>query len=255
MIEFVNLSKNFNKKNSNFQALNNINLTVQQGEIFGIVGKSGAGKSTLLRCANLLEKPSFGNIILDGVNLNSLSEKELRLKRRKIGMVFQHFNLLTHSTVFKNIALPLEVAGFSKKEIKDRVDYLLKVVDLSEKINSYPDELSGGQKQRVAIARALANSPSVLLCDEVTSALDAQTSKSVLNLLKKINKEFGVTILLITHQIEVVQYICHRVAVIEKGGLVEVSKKEEFMQEPKSREGKSLIFSHDFSSEMAVSFI
>ena len=222
MIEFVNLNKNFQSKKTTFAALNKINLKIEQGEIFGIIGKSGAGKSTLLRCANLLERPTQGSVVLDGINLTLLSEKELRFKRRKMGMIFQHFNLLSHATVFKNIALPLQAAGVSKQEIKERVQYLLEVTELSDKINRYPDELSGGQKQRVAIARALANNPSILLCDEATSALDTETTNSILNLLKKINKEFNVTILLITHQIDVVKNICHRVAVIDKGQIVNV---------------------------------
>jgi D-methionine transport system ATP-binding protein len=224
MIEFIDIAKKFRKKNDEFVALQNVNLKIAQGEIFGIIGKSGAGKSTLLRCANLLERPSQGSVLLDGVDLTLLPEKKLRLARRKIGMIFQHFNLLSRATVFQNIALPLQTAGISKQEIKERVHYLLAVTELSDKINCYPDELSGGQKQRVAIARALANHPSVLLCDEATSALDAETTKSILNLLKKINTEFNVTILLITHQLEVVKYICHRVAVMEKGSLVEISQ-------------------------------
>jgi D-methionine transport system ATP-binding protein len=221
MIQFININKEFNNKNNTFFALKNINLTIEQGEIFGITGKSGAGKSTLLRCANLLERPTSGSVVLDGVYLNSLSAKELRVKRREIGMIFQHFNLLNQATVFKNIALPLQAAGVSKNEIKKRVQYLLEVTELTDKINNYPDELSGGQKQRVAIARALANNPSILLCDEATSALDSETTMSILNLLKKINQEFKVTIILITHQIEVVKYICHRVVVMDKGEITE----------------------------------
>ncbi len=252
MIEFINVDKVFYSKNSKFVALDKVNLTVPQGEIFGIIGKSGAGKSTLLRCANLLERPTHGSIILNGVNLTTLPEKQLRLSRRKIGMIFQHFNLLSHATVFQNIALPLEAAQLTKKEIKERVEYLLEVTELSDKINRYPDELSGGQKQRVAIARALANNPSVLLCDEATSALDAETTKSILKLLKKINYEFKVTILLITHQIEVVRYICHEVAVMDKGILVEVSEKDDFFKHPKSKEGQSLISTQNFSSDDEV---
>lgn len=249
MIEFIGVSKKFQNKHEHFLALDNINLHIPQGEIFGIIGKSGAGKSTLLRCANLLERPSNGNIILDGVNLTSLSEKELRLKRRKIGMIFQHFNLMTNATVFKNISIPLEAAGLGKQEIKERVQYLLAVTELSDKINRYPDELSGGQKQRVAIARALANNPTTLLCDEATSALDTETTKSILNLLKKINKEFNVTILLITHQIDVVKYVCHRVGVMDKGSLVEIASKNEFFKNPKSKQGQALIFTQDFTNE------
>lgn len=229
MIEFINLYKKFSNKNEEFTALNNINLKIAQGEIFGIIGKSGAGKSTLLRCANLLEKPTQGRVIVDGDDLTSLSNKELNLKRRKIGMIFQHFNLLSQVNVYNNIALPLKVAGLSKQEIKKRVEYLLAVTELEDKIERYPDELSGGQKQRVAIARALANNPSVLLCDEATSALDTETTKSILNLLKTINTKFGVTILLITHQMEVVNSICHRVAIMKKGTLSETHDRSNFV--------------------------
>lgn len=252
MIEFINIVKEFHNKKNKFLALNQMNFLVKKGEIFGIIGKSGAGKSTLLRITNLLERPTQGQVLFEGLNLTSLNEKELRKIRRKIGMIFQHFNLLSQATVFKNIALPLEIAGYSKLQIQERVDYLLKVTELSHKKDCFPDQLSGGQKQRVAIARALANNPSVLLCDEATSALDAETAKSILNLLKKINKEFNVTIVLITHQIEVVKYICDTVAVMSEGSFTEISSKEEFFLAPKSLEGKNLICSHDFSHEVAV---
>lgn len=252
MIEFIDISKFFVNKNEQFYALKNIHLKIGQGEIFGIIGKSGAGKSTLLRCANLLERPNSGKVILDGDDLTSLSEKQLRFKRRQIGMIFQHFNLLAHSTVFQNVALPLEAAGYSKRIVKERVEDLLAVTDLLDKTNRYPDELSGGQKQRVAIARALANNPKVLLCDEATSALDSETTKSILDLLKKINKEFNVTILLITHQIEVVKYVCHRLAVMEKGSLIEVSEKNSFFKNPLSKQGKNLLFVQNLSHGEAV---
>lgn len=249
MIKIQNLTKKFIQNKEEFTALNQISVTIPDGEIFGIIGKSGAGKSTFLRCLNLLERPTEGEIQVDKTSLTSLSEKKLRETRRKIGMIFQHFNLLAHATVFDNVALPLRAAGKSADEIKMRVNELLNIIELTDKSNSYPDELSGGQKQRVAIARALANKPNVLLCDEATSALDTQTTKSILNLLKKINKEYNVTIVLITHQIEVVKYICHQVAVMDKGRFAEVTRKDDFFKNPQSAEGKSLVFNQDFSNE------
>lgn len=247
MIEFIDLYKSYQTNKVQFQALQNINFQIQSGEIFGIVGKSGAGKSTLLRCINLLEKPTTGQVLVDGEDLSTLSEKELRAQRRKIGMIFQNFNLLSHSTVYQNIALPLQVAGVKKAEIEARVENLLEMVELSDKRNHYPDQLSGGQKQRVAIARALANDPSILLCDEATSALDSETTLSILNLLKKINQKYNVTIVLITHQIEVVRAICKRVAILSQGAVVELTQKEEFFHRPKSPEARALVFSHAYS--------
>ena len=250
MIEFKDVAKNYHNKKSSFIALQNINLSIKEGEIFGVIGKSGAGKSTLLRCINLLERPSKGQVIFNHTNLTSLNSKELRDVRRKIGMIFQHFNLLSQSTVFQNIALPLEVAGHSQKEINKRVNYLLKITDLLDKKNRYPDELSGGQKQRVAIARALANKPSVLLCDEATSALDVENTKSILTLLKRINRVFNVTIILITHQIEVIKAVCHRVAVMESGNIVEVTDKNTFFNHPQSEQGQSFLQIHSLEDEL-----
>ncbi|KFF04195.1 methionine ABC transporter ATP-binding protein MetN [Flavobacterium reichenbachii] len=221
MIELKNISKSFKTPRGTFHALKNVSLQIPQGAIFGIIGTSGAGKSTLIRCVNLLERPDSGQVIVDDINLLELSAKELTLKRREIGMIFQHFNLLSSRTVYDNVAFSLELAGISKKEIKHRVEELLELVGLTEKRNDYPASLSGGQKQRVAIARTLANNPKVLLCDEATSALDPATTRSILNLIKNINNKLNITILLITHQMEVVRAICDTVAVISHGEVIE----------------------------------
>lgn len=221
MIELIDIQKYYNTKQGVIPALKKINLKIEQSEIFGLLGKSGAGKSTLLRCINLLERPTSGQVIVDGLSLTDLNEKDLRHARRNIGMIFQHFNLLNSASVYNNIALPLECSGFHKNEIKERVDYLLEVTGLTDRKNHTPGQLSGGQKQRVAIARAIATNPKVLLCDEATSALDAETTLSILNLLKEINQKFKVTIVLITHEKDVVNYLCTRSAVIENGELFE----------------------------------
>lgn len=204
-----------------FTAVAPTTLAIESGEIFGIIGASGAGKSTLVRCVNFLEKPTTGKVIIDGTTLNDLSEKQLNTTRQKIGMIFQHFNLLHSRNAFDNIALPLELIGTPKNQIKQRVDELLALVGLTDKANHYPANLSGGQKQRVAIARALATSPKILLCDEATSALDPATTNSILDLLKEINKKLGITILLITHEMEVVKRICHKVAIMDQGKVIE----------------------------------
>lgn len=221
MIEIKNLSKFFSTENGDFAALNDINLTIEDGDIFGIIGMSGAGKSTLIRCINLLEKPSEGKIVIDGQDITALEGKELLALRRKIGMVFQKFNLLMQRTIRDNVAFPLEVAGVDKRQRRQRVDELLEIVGLSAKANSWPVQLSGGQQQRVSIARALANHPSFLLCDEPTSALDSLTTNSILKLLKDINRRLGVTIIIITHEIAVVEKICNKVAVIDESRIVE----------------------------------
>jgi len=221
MIELKNVSKTFSKSGRQIHALSDVSLHVPQGTIFGIIGTSGAGKSTLIRCINLLERPTNGDVLVDGISLLELSNSQLALQRRQIGMIFQHFNLLSSRTVFGNVAFPLELAGVAKDAIRTRVDELLDLVGLKEKRDEYPASLSGGQKQRVAIARTLANNPKVLLCDEATSALDPATTRSILNLLRDINKKLNITILLITHQMEVVQAICDRVGVISNGKLVE----------------------------------
>ena len=221
MIEIKNLSKFFSTENGDFTAINNINLTIEDGDICGIIGMSGAGKSTLIRCINLLEKPSEGSILIDGQDITALEGKNLLTLRRKIGMVFQKFNLLMQRTIRDNVAFPLEVAGVEKKERLQRVDELLELVGLSSKANSYPVQLSGGQQQRVSIARALANHPSLLLCDEPTSALDSLTTNSILRLLKDINRKLGVTIIIITHEIAVVEKICNKVAIIDESRIIE----------------------------------
>jgi len=222
VIQLQQVTKTFGSAANQVTALDNINLHIQEGEIFGIIGFSGAGKSTLIRCLNLLERPTRGKVTVAGRDLTSLSEKELREARREIGMIFQHFNLLASRTVAENVAFPLEIAGLPVGEIKARVAEMLALVGLEDKAVSYPAQLSGGQKQRVGIARALASKPKVLLCDEATSALDPQTTDSILKLLKDINRQLGLTIVLITHEMNVIREICHRVAVIEGGKLIEL---------------------------------
>ncbi|CEG57375.1 methionine ABC transporter ATP-binding protein [Legionella fallonii] len=217
MIELNGLTKSFSGK----AAVKNVNLFIQEGEIFGIIGKSGAGKSTLLRCINLLERPDEGEVIVDGQDLIQLSRKDLSLARHKIAMIFQHFNLLNSKSVYDNIALPMRIQGIDEDSIKQKIDELLPLVELTDKKEAYPSQLSGGQKQRVAIARALSCSPKILLCDEATSALDPETTEAILALLKKINALYGITIVLITHEMDVVKKICKRLSVMENGVLVE----------------------------------
>lgn len=217
MIELRNVSKTYVRKGLSIEALKNINIKVDKGDIFGFIGFSGAGKSTLIRLVNRLEKVTSGEVLVEGEQLNTYSTSGLRKVRKKIGMIFQHFNLLESKTVFDNIAIPLVLLKRNKREIEGRVKELLAFIGLSDKANSYPSELSGGQKQRVGIARALASNPSILLCDEATSALDPQTTQSILDLLRKINKEYKITILIITHEMSVIQRICNKVAVMEKG--------------------------------------
>ena len=216
MIELKHISKTFQTKSLTVTALEDITLTVKDGEIFGIIGLSGAGKSTLVRCINLLERPDAGEVLIDGADLTKISERELRLARRNIGMIFQNFNLLEQRTTMENICFPLEIAGVKKQDALQRATELLEVVGLSDKAKAYPAQLSGGQKQRVAIARALATNPKYLLCDEATSALDPNSTAAILELLQNINKQFGITILLITHEMSVIEKICDRVAVIDE---------------------------------------
>lgn len=245
MIQLHQVSKVFHiqkdGQSTSFTAVQPTDLTIKQGEIFGIIGSSGAGKSTLIRCVNLLERPSSGTVTVDGVVLTNLSEAELIKARRKIGMIFQHFNLLHSRTVFENIALPLELSGTPKSMIRQKVGELTQLVGLNDKHDTYPANLSGGQKQRVAIARALASDPKVLLCDEATSALDPATTQTILALLKHINKTLGITILLITHEMDVVKRICDKVAVIDKGMLIEQGKVSEIFANPKTQVAKTFI--------------
>lgn len=233
MIELRNVNKTYLINKHKIEALKNINLTVKRGEIVGVLGKSGAGKSTLLRCVNLLERPTSGQVFVNQIELTALPIAELRAQRHKIGIIFQHFNLLASRTAFDNIALPLEILHVPKREIEKKVTALLKLVDLADKRDYLPSQLSGGQKQRVAIARALAAEPHVLLSDEATSALDTESTQSILKLLKKINEEFGLSILLITHELEVVKQICHRVGVIHRGELIEQDTAINVLANPK----------------------
>lgn len=232
MIEFSNISKVFKTKDREVHAVRNVNLTIDQGDIFGIIGFSGAGKSTLLRLVNLLETPSTGTVKIQGTNLATLSQKNLRQLRRRIGMIFQNFNLMASRTVAGNIGYPLKIAGTPKAEIDRRTAELLKFVGLSEKARDYPEQLSGGQKQRVGIARALATNPDILICDEATSALDPETTADILKLLKRVNEEFGITVLLITHEMNVIQSICNRVAVMEQGQVIEQGDVYEVFTQP-----------------------
>ncbi|SMO66438.1 methionine ABC transporter ATP-binding protein [Melghirimyces algeriensis] len=243
MIELKGISKTFpsQKGNQPVKALQNVDLHVAQGEIFGIIGRSGAGKSTLLRLVNGLETPTNGTVRVDGQEISQLAEKELRYARQKIGMIFQHFNLLQSRTVWKNVAFPLEMAKKPKETIRRKVDALLEQVGLSDRAQAYPSQLSGGQKQRVGIARALANDPKVLLCDEATSALDPETTSSILDLLREINRETGITLLLITHEMSVVQAICHRVAVMEGGQIVERGEVKSVFGNPKHSVTKQFV--------------
>ena len=241
MIRLTNLSKTFGAGSRAVKALADVDLHVPQGQIHGVIGLSGAGKSTLIRCVNLLERPTSGTVEVDGQTLTSLSGPALNQARHRIGMIFQHFNLLTSRTVFANVALPLELMGVKRDEITKRVTPLLELVGLADKAQQYPAQLSGGQKQRVAIARALASRPQVLLCDEATSALDPHTTASILELLKDINQKLGLTILLITHEMEVVKSICHRVSLISGGRLVEEADVGDFFTAPRTQLGRDFL--------------
>jgi D-methionine transport system ATP-binding protein len=232
--------KELNKKFNETLVLQDISLNVKHGEIFGVIGKSGTGKSTLIRCVNLLEVPSGGHVIIDDIDLTTLSAKKLRQERRQIGMVFQHFNLLESRTAYENIALPLELIGENKRSIKQRVLSLLELVNLADRANHYPRQLSGGQKQRVAIARALITNPKLLLCDEPTSALDPESTDSILQLLKKINQKLNLTILLITHEMNIIKNLCDRVAILDGGYLIEEGSVVEIFTTPKSKITKAL---------------
>lgn len=237
-IRTEDLYKSYQSRGNKVQVLNGVNLEVEKGDIYGVIGFSGAGKSTLVRCINRLEEPDSGKIFIGDTEITALSKKELAAKRRKIGMIFQTFNLFDSKTVYENIAYPLELEKVNKKEIKKRVEELLELIGLSEKKDVYPGQLSGGQKQRVGIARALANHPDVLLSDEATSALDPQSTLSILDLLRKINKELGLTIILITHELEVVRYLCNNVAIIEDGNIIEKGDVRNIFLNPTSNTGK-----------------
>ena len=241
MIHFKNISKHYQLKGQTLRALNQINLEIPKGSIFGIIGYSGAGKSTLIRLINLLERPSEGQVIVNGQDLTALDAKSLRQQRSNIGMIFQHFNLMQTKTVAANIEMPMQLLGWSKAEREKRLEELLDFIDLKHKRNAYPDELSGGQKQRVGIARALANHPQILLCDEATSALDPQTTQSVLQLLKKINQEQGITIVMVTHEMDVIESVCDHVAVMEQGQVIEMGNTLSIFSQPQHPTTKTFI--------------
>ena len=241
IIEVSHLYKTFEQKGSTVEALKDISLQIEAGDIYGIIGMSGAGKSTLVRCLNYLERPTSGEVFVEGRDLGSLTEKELRTQRSDIAMIFQHFNLLMQKNVIDNICFPMLIQGWAKDDARARAYELLKTVGLEEKAKAYPAQLSGGQKQRVAIARALASNPKILLCDEATSALDPQTTASILALLKEINRNFGITIVIITHQMSVIREICSHVAIVEMGELVEQGLVEDIFNHPKSRAARELI--------------
>ena len=235
------VSKTFETKDGSVQALNHVSLSIETGDIYGIIGMSGAGKSTLVRCMNFLEVPSEGKVLIDGKSLSEFSPKELRKEREKIGMIFQHFNLLMQKNVLENVCFPLYIQGKKKAEVRAKALELLEIVGLADRAKAYPAQLSGGQKQRVAIARALASDPQILLCDEATSALDPQTTSSILELLQDINQKFGITIVIITHQMSVVREICTHVAIMKDGEVKEQGLVEEIFSHPKSQVAKELI--------------
>ena len=242
MIQIEHLNKTYvSRQGETHTALTDINLTIEDGSVFGIIGQSGAGKSTLVRCLNLLERPTSGSIIINGRDITSLSEKELREFRSSVSMIFQNFSLLQQRTVLRNVMFPLELRHADKKEAEKRARELLELVDLADKCNKYPSQLSGGQQQRVAIARALVNNPSIMLCDEATSALDSMTTHSILKLLKDINEEMGVTIVLITHSLAVAELICDNVVVIDEGKIVEEGKTEDIFANPQSEVARKLL--------------
>lgn len=241
MISVKNISKTFNTPTGKVEVLKNVNLEVEDGDVFGVVGFSGAGKSTLIRCLNGLEKVDSGTIIVGENEITKLDRKQLRNARKKIGMIFQQFNLFDSKTVYENIAFPLEISGYKKENIRERVEEILDLVELSEKRDSYPLQLSGGQKQRVGIARALANEPDVLLSDEATSALDPQTTYSILELLRSINKKLNLTIVIITHELDVLRYATNNMVVLENGQIVEVGSTESLFLNPKSDTLKNFI--------------
>ncbi len=242
MIQISNVSKTFQTVDGDVEALSNINLTIENGDIYGIIGMSGAGKSTLVRCINMLERPTEGSVIIDGVDIGKLSQKELLKVRRKVTMIFQGFNLLMQRTCLKNICFPLELEGMKKDDAKKRALELLEIVGLPDKANAFPAQLSGGQQQRIAIARALATNPEVLLCDEATSALDPKTTHSILNLISDIHEKLGITVIIITHQMSVVEEVCNKVAILDGGKVVEEGLVRDVFSHPKSSAAKQLVF-------------
>ena len=242
MIELKHLSKTFETAGGRVDALKDVSLTIPDGDVYGIIGMSGAGKSTLVRCINFLEKPTAGTVTVDGQELGSLSKKQLLEARRSMGMIFQQFNLLQQRTALQNICFPLEIAGTSKADAEKRAKELLEIVGLSDRAGNYPSQLSGGQQQRVAIARALATNPKILLCDEATSALDPTTTRSILALLKEINRTLGITIIVITHEMAVIEEICQRVAIIDSSRIAEVGAVDDVFTRPQSAMAKQLIY-------------
>ena len=241
ILSIQHLMKTFSDKDGDFNALKDISIDIERGEIYGIIGLSGAGKSTLVRCMNFLEKPTEGKVIFDGQDLSAVSAKELREVRQRMGMIFQQFELLAQRDALRNVTFPLEIKGVPKKEAEERARELLKVVDLEGREHAYPSQLSGGQKQRVAIARALATRPDVLLCDEATSALDPNTTHSILELLKRLNRDMGITVIVITHEMDVISRICDRVAIIDQGMIAESGEVSEIFMAPKTKIGRDLI--------------
>ena len=250
IIQIKELSKTFPGRDNVVEALKGINLDIGKGNICGVIGMSGAGKSTLVRCLNFLEKPTSGTVLVEGKDLRDMNNAQLRKARTEIAMIFQHFNLLMQRNVIDNICFPLEIVGMKKKEARKRAAELLEVVGLSEKAKAYPAQLSGGQKQRVAIARALANNPKILLFDEATSALYPTSTKSILALLKEINEKYGITIVIITHEMSVVQEICNQVAIIDDGNLVETGSVEEVFSRPKTKAAQKLVFQNERSASL-----
>lgn len=253
IIEIQSLSKTYQSKNSQITALNDINLSIEEGDVFGIIGMSGAGKSTLVRCINMLEKPTQGTVLFDGRDLCKLTDYELRQARHSMGMIFQQFNLLMQRTAEGNVCFPMELVGTDQAQAKKRAKELLELVGLSDRMRSYPSQLSGGQKQRVAIARALATNPKVLLCDEATSALDPNTTASILSLLKDINKRLGITIVIITHEMSVIEEVCNRVAIIDESKIAEVGSVEDIFYKPQTAIAQKLVYPDGKRTENFVS--
>ena len=252
MIEIKHLYKTFETKDGKVEALKDINITVENGDIYGIIGMSGAGKSTLVRCINMIERPTSGTVLIDGVDMGQLSDAELRKVRRQVSMIFQSFNLLMQRTCLKNICFPLELEGMKPAEAKKRALELLETVGLPDKANAYPAQLSGGQQQRIAIARALATNPKILLCDEATSALDPKTTNQILDLIREINRKMGITVIVITHQMSVVENICNKVSIIDYGVVQETGAVTEVFADPKSEAGRRLVFPDEQNQDLEV---